>query len=87
MLWLGDGKDFWDIFSISAKMQQSIYIEIMQTQAKVVICTKLDPKTGGCQTWHFLPLPAISADCIYLKNIPKHKNSTSLRETGLIVRA
>jgi hypothetical protein len=26
------------------------YIEIMQTQAKVVICTKLDPKTGIFQT-------------------------------------
>jgi len=27
-------------------------LKIIQTHPKVVICAKLDPKTGGCQTWH-----------------------------------
>ena len=30
--------------------EQYRYIEIMQTQAKVVICTKLDLKTDGYET-------------------------------------
>jgi hypothetical protein len=32
------------------------HIEIIHTRPKIVIFTKLDPKTGGCQTWHILPL-------------------------------
>jgi hypothetical protein len=36
ILWLGDEKDFWDILSISAKMQKSESIEMITALGKFV---------------------------------------------------
>jgi len=47
-----------------------MYIEIIHTRPKVVIYAKLDPKTGGCQTWHSLPIYQLRPMLRYVLAIP-----------------
>ena len=42
---------------------------LIYTRPKVVICTKLDPKTGECQTWPILPLYQVLKNSRYLPHI------------------
>ena len=42
---------------------------LIHTRPKVVICSKLDPKTGSFQTWHFLPKSQLDDFCRYETNI------------------
>ena len=45
------------------------YLEIMHTKAKVVVCKKLNLKTGSLQTCHFLPLCKLDDFFRYEMNI------------------
>ena len=58
-------------FELSKTEYQSTVgiLNIIQTQPKVGICAKLDPKTGGCQTWNILPRSQIESNYRYVSGI------------------
>ena len=48
-----------NILWLEVRLENVRYIEIIHARAKVVICSKLVPKTGSCQTCDFLPFYVI----------------------------